>query len=125
MNKVKTTFIFLLICLIIIIPLVKNSTDKNSEAITLDNLIDYMKSENVISETGVKFDASMIGAISGVKYSQFEMYEYNINSTSFKNIASTIHVKRDKIIVINGKFILLCYNVNNKNSIIIAFQNFN
>lgn len=100
---------------------------------SLGNLEKYLKDKKVLS--GEKLDMSdgayMIGAKNGFKYSvgekRVEIYEYDINSTEYKEIKKTgvINIWGYEINVnaINGKFVLYC-DVDNSQEVIKAFKQF-
>lgn len=100
---------------------------------SLGNLERYLKTKKVLS--GEKLDMSdgayMIGAKNGFKYSvgekRVEIYEYDINSTEYKEIKETgvINIWGYEINVnaINGKFVLYC-DVDNSQEVIKAFKQF-
>lgn len=100
---------------------------------TLNNLVSYLESKKLLSGEKTKMAASLIGAKTGVKYSDIgvELYEYNTSSKVYKNILKTKKVTlKDfnmdlKVSGINGKFIIIFDdNPKNKNKILKAFKAF-
>ncbi|MDF2538007.1 MAG: hypothetical protein K0S76_1028 [Herbinix sp.] len=99
---------------------------------TLSDLVEYLKSNAVLSGNETQMDASMIGAENGVKYSdsKIELYEYDINSDSYKTIVKTEKITLEgfgieiPVSAISGKFIILCEDAKNKDTIVKIFNEF-
>lgn len=107
-------------------------TSKKDDAKKLEDLIKYLKKNDVISGTETKMDATMIGGIQGVKYSdsRVEIYEFDVTTDTYKNM-----VKTNKLLLsdfnieltvdgINGKFIIFYTGLENKDDIISIFNDF-
>ena len=105
------------------------SESKNKYA-NLDDVANYLKEKKLISGNKMNMQASMIGAMSGIKYenSQVELYLYDINSDAYKGIVSNNKVKIESLDMelepsaVNGKFVIFCENAENKDQIINAFK---
>ncbi len=97
---------------------------------TLDEVVNHLKSKNLISGESTAMEASAIGALNGVKYedSGIELYVYDMNSKAYKGILENNKVKVEgfevelDITAVNGKFVLFCENADNKDKIIDAFK---
>lgn len=92
----------------------------------LSDLVEYMKSEGVLTGKETMMDASMIGGVSGVKYSGIELYEFDEDSAAYKDLVKTnkfileVFDMEIDVNAINGKFIILS---DNKDAIEV-FKNF-
>jgi hypothetical protein len=100
------------------------------ESSPLSDLVDYLKSFDLLEGEETQMAASMIGAIRGVKYKRIELYEYDINSDVYKAI-----VKSNKITLkdldmelevdgINNPFIILCGKAENKKEVLEKFNSY-
>lgn len=107
----------------------------SNKVITGNNLTDlvaYMKDVSVLYGKESAVAASMIGAEKGVKYleSNVELYEYDMESDTYKSILKTNKVALDgfdieiTVSAVNGKFILLCEDAEDKEKIIDLFMSF-
>lgn len=107
-------------------------SNKIVEEKSLADLVEYLKSKDILSGKETKMLASLIGALSGVKYedSNVELYEYDITSPEYKTLVKDkkIHLEDFDmdfpVSAINGKFILLCEYATNKQEIIEQFNSF-
>lgn len=102
----------------------------SAEGKLLGDLVDYLKSFDLLKGEETEMAASMIGAMYGVKYDTVELYEYDINSDAYKSV-----VKTNKVILtdfdmefevdgINNQFIVICGNADNKEEIIEKFNSY-
>lgn len=103
---------------------------KAMEGSLLSDLVDYLKSFDLLEGEETQMAASMIGAIRGVKYKRIELYEYDINSDVYKAV-----VKSNKITLkdldmelevdgINNQFIILCGKAENKKEVLEKFNRY-
>lgn len=100
------------------------------EGSPLSELVDYLKSFDLLEGEETEMAASMIGAIRGVRYKVVELYEYDINSDVYKAI-----VKSNKITLkdfdiefevdgINNQFIILCSLAENRKELLEKFNSY-
>lgn len=96
----------------------------------LSGLVDYLKSFDLLVGEEKEMAASMIGAIRGVKYETVEVYEYDINSDSYKSVVETNKVSLTDLDMelevdgINNQFIIICGNADNKEEILEKFKGY-
>lgn len=79
-----------------------------------NNMEDYLLKKNVLSGKRIEMAADMVGAISGFKYGDAEIYEYDMSSTQYKELVSGNAISVEGIdgytinaLAINGKYVLM------------------
>lgn len=79
-----------------------------------NNMEDYLLKKNVLSGKRIEMAADMVGAISGFKYGDAEIYEYDMSSTQYKELVSGDAISVEGIdgytinaLAINGKYVLM------------------
>jgi hypothetical protein len=94
---------------------------------SLEDLASYLKENNMIKGEPVGVPAEMLGAISGAKYGDVAIYEYDKESDSYKNLVEngyvTLQGMGTKIepSAVNDKYMLLCDKAENRDEIIKIF----
>lgn len=90
----------------------------------------YLENAEVVSGEFIQMAGDMIGAISGIKYSdsKVEIYEFDMDSEAYKNTLSTgiVHLDGFNIDIpvssIHNQYVLLCDDAPNKDQIISVFD---
>lgn len=97
---------------------------------SLENLADYLKENNMIQGKPAGVPAEMLGAISGSKYDDVAIYEYDKESDSYKGLIEngfvTLQGMGTKIepSAVNDKYMLLCDKAENRDEIIKVFMEY-
>ena len=105
-------------------------TVKESETKTLGDLVDYLKSFDLLKGEESMMAASMIGGVRGVRYSSVEIYEFDMDSDSYKalvksNKISFVDFDMDFAVDgINKNFVILCGGATNTKQILEKFNSF-
>lgn len=75
---------------------------------------DYLLDKNLLSGDRVEMAADMVGAISGFKYGNAEIYEYDTSSDEYKELSSGNSIPLKGVdgytvdaLAINGKYVLM------------------
>nr|WP_288829793.1 hypothetical protein [uncultured Clostridium sp.] len=97
---------------------------------SLENLAGYLKENNVIQGEPAGVPAEMLGAISGAKYGDVAIYEYEKESDSYKGLIEngyvTLQGMGTKIepSAVNDKYMLLCDKAENRDEVIKVFMEY-
>lgn len=97
---------------------------------SLKALCEYLESSDLVSGERIEMAGEMIGAISGVKYTDcnVEIYEYDTDSEKYKDLVSTGKVMLEGFNVditpsaIHNQYVLICDDAPNKDALIDAFN---
>lgn len=97
---------------------------------SLESLCQYLESSELVSGERIEMAGEMIGAISGVKYTDcnVELYEYDTDSEKYKDLVSTGKVTLEGFNVdvtpsaIHDQYVLICDDASNKDALIDAFN---
>lgn len=98
-------------------------TEESTTISTVNDVAEALIEKNIISGEPIKVSAEMIGAIDGIKYSDYgvEIYEYDTSSDTYKTLKSGGEVPisgMDGYTIsadaINGKFVLFLSNDKNQ-----------
>ncbi len=97
---------------------------------SLQDVGSYLENAEVVSGEFIQMAGDMIGAISGIKYSdsKVEIYEFDMDSEAYKNTLSTgiVHLDGFNIDIpvssIHNQYVLLCDDAPNKDQIISVFD---
>lgn len=100
---------------------------------SLESLCQYLESSDLVSGERIEMAGEMIGAISGVKYTDcnVEIYEYDTDSEKYKNLVSTGKVTLEGFSVdvtpsaIHDQYVLICDDAPNKDALLDAFNSLN
>jgi hypothetical protein len=97
---------------------------------SLEDLASYLKENNMIQGEPKGVPAEMLGAISGAKYGDVAIYEYEKESDSYKGLIEngyvTLQGMGTKIepSAVNDKYMLLCDKAENRDEIIKVFMEY-
>ncbi|WP_026893401.1 hypothetical protein [Lacrimispora aerotolerans] len=97
---------------------------------SLEDLANYLKENKMIEGEPAGIPAQSLGAISGSKYNDVAIYEFDKDSDSYKGLLENGYVVLEgfgtKIepTAINDKFMLICEKAENKDEIIEVFMNY-
>lgn len=79
-----------------------------------NSMEDYLLDKNLLSGDRVEMSADMVGALSGFKYSDAEIYEYDTSSEEYQELSSGNAIPLDGMeditvdaLAINGKYVLM------------------
>ncbi|WP_143321066.1 hypothetical protein [Clostridium sp. HBUAS56010] len=97
---------------------------------SLEDLASYLKENNLIQGEPTGMPAEMLGAISGAKYGDVAIYEYEKESDSYKGLIENGYITLEGVgskiepSAINDKYMLLCDNAENRDEIIKVFMEY-
>jgi hypothetical protein len=97
---------------------------------SLEDLANYLKENKMIEGEPAGIPAQSLGAISGSKYNDVAIYEFDKDSENYKGLLENGYVVLEgfgtKIepTAINDKFMLICEKAENKDEIIDVFMNY-
>lgn len=97
---------------------------------SLDDLANYLKENNMIQGEPAGIPAEALGAISGAKYGDVAIYEFDKDSDSYKNLLENGYVilegfgTKIQASAINDKYMILCDKAENRDEIIEVFTNY-
>lgn len=79
-----------------------------------NSMEDYLLDKNLLSGDRVEMSADMVGALSGFKYGDAEIYEYDTSSEEYQELSSGNAIPLDGMeditvdaLAINGKYVLM------------------
>ena len=112
---------------------IANSYSPQETTKSLESLCQYLESSDLVSGERIEMAGEMIGAISGVKYTDcnVEIYEYDTDSEKYKNLVSTGKVTLEGFNVdvtpsaIHDQYVLICDDAPNKDALLDAFNSMN
>ena len=131
---VKALYVILIILIIIAVVLIKNTLSKqNADSQTeseftsedttettteaprqksFTDLQTYLLDEGVITGTPDDCLYQLIGAKDGIKYpdTDIELYEYDMTSTEYQTIVSTMEINGIPVAAVNGPYVLIISN---------------
>jgi outer membrane murein-binding lipoprotein Lpp len=97
---------------------------------SLEDLANYLKENKMIEGEPAGIPAQSLGAISGSKYNDVAIYEFDKDSDSYKGLLENGYVVLEgfgaKIepTAINDKYMLICDKAENKDEVIEVFMNY-
>lgn len=101
---------------------------------TIHNVGNYLKTNGFIDGSSSIMLADLIGAKNGIKYKtskgDIEIYEYDIQSESYKTIVNTGSIELDgigivvQVSAVNGKFVIFCSYHSEAAKVIECFKSF-
>lgn len=110
---------------------IANQYEQQDTTESLDNICMHFESLGFVSGERTKMAGEMIGAISGVKYSNehVEIYEYDVNSDKYKELVNTGKTTLEGFntdftpTAIHEEYVLYCEESENKSEIVSEFNN--
>ncbi len=102
----------------------------DAETKSLEDLVKYLKENNMIEGEPEGIPAHLVGAIGGSKYDTVYLYEYDKDSDSYKSLIENGYVVVEGMgtkiepSAINDKFMLVCERAENKDEVIKVFMNY-
>ena len=102
----------------------EETSETEAQSGTLDGLAQYLLDQGVVTGSTSETMYSYIGAIGGFKYldSNVEVYEYDMNSDTYKQIVDTNSVSGLTVSAINGPYVLMLSNDDVNQSVIDVFN---
>jgi hypothetical protein len=97
---------------------------------SLEDLANYLKENKMIEGEPAGIPAQSLGAISGSKYNDVAIYEFDKDSDSYKGLLENGYVVLEGFgtkmepTAINDKYMLMCDKAENKDEIVKVFMNY-